>query len=172
MAHGLDTEHELVIRWGWMPQAAWAVHRPLPPTVWQDDAAFLAIAPDPAERAAYSGSFPQLSQLSPDLRFYRLVRIFNTPIRSITTKEAGHAEYAYWGGVHQDLPDDHRWSHLWFFKDEHDGDDIVLEYTFARRLRLRSAKKAAAALAAFYTTICARLAQPLNPTGAKIPGYR
>ena len=168
MAHGLDEHHELVIRWGWMPQPAWALDRALPSANWRDDDAFFAIMPPAEDAVAYGGSFPQLSQLTPDLRFYRLVRVFNTPLRSLHTREAGRAGHAYWGGAHPELDGEGRWAHLWFFKDQNDGDNVVIEYSFAGRLILRAEKKSPAALETFYSAICQRLAIS-TPTHAHIP---
>lgn len=147
MPHGLDPSKELVLRWQWLPVPPLPLQSALPGTPVDDDAAFgRALPDDAAEDAAYRFSFPQLARMTPDRRFYRLMQLFNTPLMTVTSREAGRSQFAYWGGTMQAMMDDHRYAHFWFFRDQTDGDLVVLEHSFTAMLRVRSATKTEPAL--------------------------
>jgi hypothetical protein len=159
---GLNPARELVIAWQWLPRAPLPLDQRLPDVCWRDAAAFVLAdelrGPEAAAvEAAYRFGFAQLARQTPDLRFYRLVQLLNTPLLSVTTRDAGRSGYAYWGGVAQEIPADHRVAHLWFFDDATDGDLVVVEYAFNGSLVLRSQKKAPELLRERYEAICARV---------------
>lgn len=165
MAYGLDIEQALGLKWRWLPVPAWPLDRGLPPIMIDDPVvsgeprpAFdEAGAPTCDEGRVFRFSFPQLSVETPDLRFYRLIQIFNTPLLSVTTRDAGRTAYALWHGKQHATREDGRFAHLWFFKDETDGDDVVLEYGFNGAFRAYSRVKSPVELTARYRTIASRL---------------
>jgi len=146
----------LVMTWQWLPVPPWPLTRPLPARSHRDDLAFLAgTLADEAAMAAFRFSFPQLARQTPDLRFYRLIQLFNTPLRSLTTRDAGRSGYAYWQGRIPSFRDEFRWAHFWFFEDANDRDTVVVEYGFEGGLTLWSEGKNDADLAARYARIVA-----------------
>lgn len=180
MSLGLSPDRELVIAWRWLPRA------PLPP-----GAAFPSrrvrfpelfrgepLVDGAGEWAAYRFNFAQLAKMTPDLALYRLIRLFNTPLSTVSTREAGHAQWAYWQGHVQTiapLPGAEACAHLWFFDDQTDGDLVVLEYGFDGELTLRSEKKGEAVLKGRYEAIVARVRSPdpgLSERRARIPSPR
>lgn len=158
MAHGLDELALLVVHWQWQPVPPFPTSEPLPPHKVRDDALFHAVEPQASDMASFRFSFPQLSKQTPDLRFYRLIQIFNTPLLSLSTREAGRSQFAFWNGVSPDaFRDDFRWAHLWFFKDANDGDDLAVEYGYEGGLTLYSRRKSQVDLTSRYAEICRRL---------------
>lgn len=158
MAHGLDENLLLVIQWRWTPVPPLPLTEALPPVAHRDDALFLATEPPVAEMASFRFSFPQLAKQNPDLRFYRLIQIFNTPLLSLSTRDAGRNAFAYWRGVPpMAFRDEFKWAHLWFFKDGDDGDDLVVEYGFEGGLTLHSRLRTRQELVTRYAEICRRV---------------
>lgn len=154
MAQGLDIHNLPTLRWRWIPEQPVPLNEALPKTFYRQDNLFFAAAPAKEEEVAYRFSFPQLSRQTPDLRFYRLVQILNSPLSCLDSRDMGRSDFAYWEGVRPAV--DMRNGHLyfWFFRDQNDNDLIVAEYGFDGSLTLRSERKSTAQLASFYEEIC------------------
>lgn len=120
----------LVFRWQWLPTQPPSLTTPLPPAKFRDDAAFRGQVIDPSEMTTYQFSFPQLSSQTADLHFYRLIRVFNTPLLSITPRDSGRSDHALWSGIAPVFVGTNPWAHLWFFADQTDGDTIAVVYGF------------------------------------------
>lgn len=168
MAHGLDPDKELVLRWNWLPERPLPLDQRLPVLAYRDDAAFRPTTStfdpqDPELLGAYRFNFSTLAKQSPDLRLYRLVQLFNTPLFSMTTRDAGRSSFAYWHGKSPEMPGDHQHAHFWFFRDGRDQDLVVLEYGFDQGLVLRSESKSRDVMRRLYDEICIRVNER-NPT--------
>lgn len=159
MAHGLRDGEHLVIDWQWLPVPPRQWTEALPVVQFRDDASFLSVeSSDPAkEMTTFQFSFPQLSKQTPDLRFYKLIQVFNTPLLSLSSREAANAGFAYWRGVSPQFRDDRRWAHFWFFRDAGDQDDVVVEFGFDGGLVLYSEKKSVTEVAAKFQKVVERL---------------
>ncbi len=152
-----DASRHLVVEWQWLPEPPPGLERPLPTTSFRDDPAFRGVAVAESERAAFRFSFTQLALGTPDLHFYRLIQLFNTPLLSLTTRDAGRSQFAFWRGAAPTFRDEFRSAHFWFFRDQTDRDLVVAEYAFDGGLVLYSEKKPAAELARRHAQIISRL---------------
>jgi hypothetical protein len=161
LAQGLKPEEWLVMQWQWLPRAPLPLDSALPATAVCDDAAFRAASQDPRLEPVYRFSFAPLAAQTPDLHFYRLVQHFNTPLLTMSRKDAGRSRYAYWQGETPAERIKGGFAYFWFFDDRSDGDLIVLEYDFDGRFTLRSARKTAAALRGYYDAVCRKLNEAL-----------
>jgi hypothetical protein len=142
-----------------MPVAPLPLDQALPDgAVYGDTAALRAVEVPETELATFRFGFPRLARLTPDLHFYRLVRVLNTPLLSLTSREAGRSGFAYWRGEMPTFRDDIRWAHFWFFEDQTDGDSVVVEYGFSGDVVIRSQKKTTAELATRYAALVAQAA--------------
>jgi hypothetical protein len=155
--HGFDETQHLTVLWQWIPVPPRPTNARLPRVAFRDDPAFLAVRPDERAWAPFRFSFPQLAKLTPDLRFYRLIQSFNTPLLSMSTREAGHSAFAYWGGAFPAFRDEFRWAHYWWFEDRTDGDTVALEYAFDGGLCLYAETKPKSDLAARHAAIVAQM---------------
>ena len=153
MYHGFDESKHLVVQWQWRPKPPTPWSEALPKVEYRHDDLFLATTVHESEMATFNFSFPQLAKQTPDLRFYRLIQIFNTPLLSLSTREAGQSGFAYWRGASPKFRDDFRWAHFWFFNDASDGDTLVVEYGFDGGLILHSEIKSPDELANRYGLI-------------------
>ncbi len=166
-----------MIAWGWRPKAPPALESALAQRKVRRPALFRAggLEGSAVEWAAYRFNFAQLAKMTPDLALYRLVRLFNTPLLTVSTREAGHANWAFWQGHVQPIVPPAggvAGAHLWFFDDASDGDVVVLEYGFDGELTLRTALKPLQQLERRYAQICARVNAPdagLTETRVRIP---
>ena len=143
--------------WKWIPTKPLALNTALPGTVATDFETFRALRIPESERPAFLFSFPQLARQTPNLHFYRLIQLFNTPLLCLDSKDMGHHDFAYWKGVRPKVQMRNNYLYFWFFSDQNDDDLIVVEYGFDGGLTLRSEKKPAAKLQAFYQEICQRV---------------
>lgn len=171
MTLGLIPENELVLRWQWLPEPAPPLDLPFAERTARAGETFLAHDPSPQEWAAYRFNFAQLARLTPDLRLYRLVRIFNTPLLTMTTREAGHAQWRYWHGKIQKLTPPEGGepvAHLWFFADQSDGDHLVVEYGFDGTLAMRTQTKQMQALRRRLEIVLERLAVPPSFAASRV----
>lgn len=159
MGQGLDINNLPTLRWKWIPEQPVPITEALPKTFYRQDKIFFAATPPKEEDVPYRFSFPQLSRQTPDLRFYRLVQILNSPLSCLDSRDMGRSDFAYWEGVRPVV--DMRNGHLyfWFFRDQNDNDLIVAEYGFDGSLTLRSERKTSKQLAAFYEEICGLVAK-------------
>ncbi len=155
-----DASDHLTVGWRWIPVPPLPLDARLPPTRHRNDGAFRGIAVQEAERPAFRFSFPQLAQETPDLHFYKLIQIFNTPLFSMTSRDAGRSSFAYWGGSSPCFIGDQRFAHFWFFEDQLDKDRLALEFGFDGGFSLYSAKKSASELALRHAEIVRRLSLP------------
>lgn len=162
MSHGFRPEDLLVIQWRWLPRPPVPLGEALPVAAkWEDAAQFRTSAQDERLWPLYRFNFTQLSEQTPDLSLYRLVQHFNTPLISLSRREAGRHRYAYWQG---DTPLDRMrdgYAYFWFFDDQNDGDLIVLEFDFEGRFVLRSQLKKIGDLKPYYDAICEKINAPL-----------
>ena len=158
--HGLDSENLPTLRWKWIPVQPVPISEPLPKTLYRQDNLFLGITPPESEHVPYRFSFPQLSRQTPDLRFYRLVQILNTPLSCLDSRDMGRSDFAYWEGVRPNVGMRHGHVYFWFFRDQNDDDLIVAEYGFDGSLTLRSENKTATQLRHFYEDICLFIGKP------------
>lgn len=154
-----DASRHLTVGWRWLPVPALPVDQRLPLTNFRDDAAFRSVDHPESLRPAFRFSFPQLAQATPDLHFYGLIQIFNTPLFSMTSREAGRSSFAYWGGTSPCFIGEQRFAHFWFFEDQVDPDLVALEFGFDGGFVLHSRNKSATELAARHAEIVKRLAQ-------------
>jgi hypothetical protein len=151
---------ELVLIWRWRPAPPPDPLQPtaeLPPNSYRDDAAFRAAPRPAAETAAFARSFAQLARQTPDSHLYRLVQIFNTPLLSLTSRDAGRSEFRLWRGARPSFDGGSRWAYLWFFTDETDGDDVAVEFGFEGGLTLWSRLKDRDELARRYAVLTGRI---------------
>lgn len=153
-----DASRHLTVAWKWLPVPPLPVDGRLPETKHQDDAAFRSFTVPEAERVAFKFSFPQLALQTPDLHFYKLIQLFNTPLYSMTSREAGRSGFAYWGGASPCFIGEQRFAHFWFFADGTDGDRLVLEFGFNGAFVLHSARKSTDELRVRHAEIVRRLA--------------
>jgi hypothetical protein len=138
MALGLDPDKELIIRLGWLPRAPLRGDAALPTAAFRDEAAFRARPLDEALWDPYRFNFAQLAKQTPDLHFYRLVRLFNTPLVSMSPKDARSTQYALWGGRAPAGAEGQGYCHLWYFDDQADRALVALEYGYDGRFAVRS----------------------------------
>lgn len=166
-----DASRHLIVAWRWLPVPPLPPSERLPTRQFRDDAAFRAVAHPEALRPAFRFSFPQLAQETPDLHFYGLIQLFNTPLFSMTSREAGRSSFAYWGGTSPCFIGEQRFAHFWFFEDQLDRDFLALEFGFDGGFVLHSRKKEAEELAARHAEIVRRLAEARGaaPNSAQAP---
>lgn len=152
--HGLTIANIPTMRWKWIPEKPLPLTEALPITVFTDQVMFRSSQYAEGEKTAFQFSFPQLYRQTPDLHFYRLIQVLNTPLLCLDSRDMGRSEFAYWGGVRPKMV--MRTSHLyfWFFRDQNDQDLIVGEFGFDGSFSLRTEKKPADQLQAFYSSIC------------------
>lgn len=153
-----DASRHLTVGWRWIPVPPLPIGDRLPPESYRDDAAFRAVEHPEALRPAFRFSFPQLAQETPDLHFYGLIQLFNTPLFSMTSREAGRSSFAYWGGAAPCFIGEQRFAHFWFFEDQIDRDFLALEFGFDGGFVLRSRLKDARELAVRHAEIVRRMA--------------
>jgi hypothetical protein len=171
----LNPDRELVIQWQWRPRPPLPSSEALPQRTARQPELFAPISGSDAEWAAYRFNFAQLAKMTPDLRLYRLVRLFNTPLSTMSTREAGHAGWAYWQGHVQAITPvagGEACAHLWFFDDGRDGDTVVLEYGFDAQLSLRTLVKPREQLDKRLREIAARVHAPdagLTESRVRVP---
>lgn len=154
MAQGLDINSLPTLRWKWIPEQPVPINEELPTTFYRQDKLFFAATPASVDEVAYRFSFPQLSRQTPDLRFYRLLQILNSPLSCLDSRDLGRSDFAYWGGVRPAVDMRNGQLYFWFFRDQNDQDLIVIEYGFDGSLTLRSERKNEEQLAVFYKRIC------------------
>ena len=159
MSQGLDINKLPTLRWKWIPEQPVPINEVLPESCYRQDDLFFAATPANDEEVAYRFSFPQLSRQTPDLRFYRLVQILNSPISCLDSRDMGRSDFAYWGGIRPKVDMRNGHIYFWFFRDQNDQDLIVVEYGFDGSLTLRSERKSSAQLAGFYAEICESIAK-------------
>jgi hypothetical protein len=159
MAHGLDIHNLPTLRWKWIPEQPVPINEALPKTRYRQDELFFAATPAREEEVAYRFSFPQLSRQTPDLRFYRLLQILNSPLSCLDSRDMGRSDFAYWEGVRPVVEMRNGHLYFWFFRDQNDNDLIVVEYGFDGSLTLRSERKESEQLATLYKEICVFVAK-------------
>jgi hypothetical protein len=171
----MTSDEPLVMRWRWLPIPPLPLAQALPPRSVRKDDVF-RVAPRPeAERAAFNFSFPTLSRQTKDLHFYRLIQIFNTPLRSLSSRDAGRSQFGYWQGRMPSFASESWWAHLWFYGDKQDGDLIVVEYGFEGGLTLWSRTKTEDDLWERYREICAAVnggSADVEPADADVDAHR
>lgn len=158
--HGLTTGRLPTFRWQWIPEKPLPLDQPLPEIHICDGQLFRNQHPGPdeeAQLAAFRFSFPQLARQTPDLQFYRLIQVLNTPLLCLDSRDLGRADFAYWRGTRPAVHMRGHYLYLWFFRDQTDQDLIVAEYGFDGSLTLRSGKKAPAVLRRFYEELCSEV---------------
>ena len=193
MTLGLDESEELAIAWRWRPLAPWPLAQALPQRKVRNDALFSLLPSEvdlvgqsesahtgaleeKAEWGAYRAAFNRLAALTPDLRLYRLIRLFNAPLLSLSTRDAGHVQWAPWQGKVEPFLVEQAGeprAHLWFFGVEGDAkatdaDVVVLEYTFDAGLCLRADSKPLAYLHKRYDAICRRIRTPSALSASRV----
>ena len=137
MPFGLDPERELVMRLGWLPCQPLRGSSALPRQSFCDAETFRQVAIDEALWSGYRFGFAQLAEQTPDLHFYQLVRLFNTPLVSLSSKDARTAQYALWGGRAPAGADGTSYCHLWYFRAQVDQALIALEYGYDGNVAMR-----------------------------------
>jgi hypothetical protein len=135
MSFGMTSDHRFVIERNLTPVKPLGVDSSLPVcvTTFED---FDQLKPKGGEELSqqYGRGFATLANMTPNLRLYRLIQVFNTPIQSLSYKEAAKTQFAFWG---QKPPGAKKggFCHLWFFE------KFVIEFGFDDRLRLYSAQQ-------------------------------
>jgi hypothetical protein len=140
-----------------MPEKPLPLDQPLPDTCITDDALFrgsdAAMSGD-SGLAAFRFSFPHLARQTPDLQFYRLIQVLNTPLLCLDSRDLGRADFAYWRGTRPAVQMRANYLYMWFFRDQNDQDLITAEYGFDGSFTLRSERKTTPELRGFYEELC------------------
>lgn len=158
--HGLTLEKLPTMQWEWIPEPPLPLNQALPATVFTDQVLFRSNRCTELERIAFQFSFPQLFRQTPDPHFYRLIQVLNTPLLCLNSRDMGRSDFAYWQGVMPKVLMRESHLYVWFFRDQNDQDLIVAEYGFDGSFSLRTDKKPADQLQAFYLKICKHVNEP------------
>lgn len=152
--HGLTAARLPTFRWKWIPEKPLPLDQSLPDTLVSDAQALRRETADEKELAAFRFSFPHLAAQTPDLSFYRLIQVLNTPLLCLDSTDLGRSDFAYWRGKRPDVQMRGHYVYLWFFRDQNDRDLITAEYGFDGSFTLRSEQKSTAVLRRFYEELC------------------
>ena len=153
MSLGLDPEKTLVIRLGWLPCQPLKGSDALPTQAFSDPEALRAGPVDESMWPVYRFNFAQLAEQTPDLHFYQLVRVFNTPLVSMSPKDARTTQYALWGGRAPAGAEGKGYCHLWYFRALTDQALIALEYGYDGIFSVRSDARSVAELGEVHALI-------------------
>lgn len=162
MALGLDPSKEIVLRLRWLPCEPLRAGSALPQQAFYDPETFRAGRLDDALWPAFRFNFSQLSLQTPDLYFYRLVRLFNTPLVSMSPKDARTTQYALWGGRAPAGADGKGYCHLWYFRAQADDALIALEYGYDGIFTVRSEQRSLVELAEIHREITRAMFDPAS----------